>query len=220
MVKTLRWLESVRQTRYQLIAYDLMGHLLIDLGMNRRAVEQCERGCAGRAGGDHVLGVAHRRTSRSRGCGWDISMSARCSRARSPSAGATAKCPGAALPGGLAELSLARGDALAASASPRSFCHSWSRRIEELGAEALAGVARRFSRRAISPGPRGLCLRADMAERIGRPRLAATRTALAPSRCGQIRQGAPPSRRGCEIAARIVRSWRLGAGVALTAPEA
>jgi tetratricopeptide (TPR) repeat protein/transcriptional regulator with XRE-family HTH domain len=46
MMKTLRWLESVKQTRYQLIAYDLLGHLLIDIGLNREAVEQCERGLA------------------------------------------------------------------------------------------------------------------------------------------------------------------------------
>jgi len=44
MLKTLRWLESVKQTRYQLIAYDLLGHLLLDLGRNDQAVEQCERG--------------------------------------------------------------------------------------------------------------------------------------------------------------------------------
>jgi tetratricopeptide (TPR) repeat protein len=46
MLKTLRWLESLKQFRYQLIAYDLIGHLLIDCGRNREAVEQCERGLA------------------------------------------------------------------------------------------------------------------------------------------------------------------------------
>jgi tetratricopeptide (TPR) repeat protein len=44
--RTLRWLESVRQTRYQLIAYDFLGHLLLDLGQNERAVALCERGLA------------------------------------------------------------------------------------------------------------------------------------------------------------------------------
>jgi tetratricopeptide (TPR) repeat protein len=43
MTKTLRWLESTRQTRYQLIAMDLMGHLLLDLGLHERAVELSER---------------------------------------------------------------------------------------------------------------------------------------------------------------------------------
>jgi tetratricopeptide (TPR) repeat protein len=46
MTKTLRWLESTRQTRYQLIAYDLMGHLLIDIGQHERAVELSERALA------------------------------------------------------------------------------------------------------------------------------------------------------------------------------
>jgi tetratricopeptide (TPR) repeat protein len=46
MLKTLRWLEGLKQIRYQLIAYDLLGHLLIDCGRNREAVEQCERGLA------------------------------------------------------------------------------------------------------------------------------------------------------------------------------
>ena len=43
---TLRWLESLKQARYQLIAYDFIGHLLLDLGLNELAVEQLERGLA------------------------------------------------------------------------------------------------------------------------------------------------------------------------------
>ena len=46
MQTTLRWLESLRQTRYQLIAHDFIGHLLLDLGLNELAVEQLERGQA------------------------------------------------------------------------------------------------------------------------------------------------------------------------------
>jgi tetratricopeptide (TPR) repeat protein/transcriptional regulator with XRE-family HTH domain len=46
MQKTLHWLESLKQVRYQLIAYDFIGHLLLDLGLNERAVEQLERGRA------------------------------------------------------------------------------------------------------------------------------------------------------------------------------
>ncbi len=46
MQKTLRWLEGLGQVRYQLIAYDFTGHLLLDLGLNERAVEQMERGLA------------------------------------------------------------------------------------------------------------------------------------------------------------------------------
>ncbi|MBI5462939.1 MAG: AAA family ATPase [Gammaproteobacteria bacterium] len=46
MQKTLHWLESLKQVRYQLIAYDAIGHLLLDLGLNEQAVEQLERGFA------------------------------------------------------------------------------------------------------------------------------------------------------------------------------
>jgi len=46
MQKTLHWLESLRQVRYQLIAYDFIGHLLLDLGLNELAVEHLERGLA------------------------------------------------------------------------------------------------------------------------------------------------------------------------------
>ncbi|HWR77531.1 MAG TPA: AAA family ATPase [Thiobacillus sp.] len=46
MQKTLHWLESLRQVRYQLIAYDFIGHLLLDLDLNEQAVEQLERGIA------------------------------------------------------------------------------------------------------------------------------------------------------------------------------
>ncbi|MDO8705860.1 MAG: AAA family ATPase [Sulfuricaulis sp.] len=46
MQKTLRWLESLRQARYQFIALDFIGHLLLDLGLNELAVEQLERGLA------------------------------------------------------------------------------------------------------------------------------------------------------------------------------
>jgi tetratricopeptide (TPR) repeat protein len=46
MSRTLRWLESLRQTRYQIIAYDVMGQLLIDLGLHDRTVELSERALA------------------------------------------------------------------------------------------------------------------------------------------------------------------------------
>jgi tetratricopeptide (TPR) repeat protein len=46
MRKTLRWLESLKQVRYQLIAHDFIGHLLLDLGLNEQAVEQLECGLA------------------------------------------------------------------------------------------------------------------------------------------------------------------------------
>jgi len=46
MQKTLHWLESLKQVRYQFIAYDCIGHLLLDLGLNELAIEHLERGLA------------------------------------------------------------------------------------------------------------------------------------------------------------------------------
>ncbi len=46
MTKTLRWLESLKQVRYQLIAYDFIGYLLLDLGLTEQALEHMERGLA------------------------------------------------------------------------------------------------------------------------------------------------------------------------------
>lgn len=46
MQKTIRWLESLKQVRYQLIAYDYVGELLLDLHLNEQAVEHMERGLA------------------------------------------------------------------------------------------------------------------------------------------------------------------------------
>ncbi|MGA8031433.1 MAG: AAA family ATPase [Casimicrobiaceae bacterium] len=46
MRATLHWLESLKQVRYQFIAYDFIGHLLLDLGLNEQAVEQMECGRA------------------------------------------------------------------------------------------------------------------------------------------------------------------------------
>jgi tetratricopeptide (TPR) repeat protein/transcriptional regulator with XRE-family HTH domain len=46
MQKTLHWLENLNQVRYQLIAADCIGHLLLDLGLNELAIEHLERGLA------------------------------------------------------------------------------------------------------------------------------------------------------------------------------
>jgi tetratricopeptide (TPR) repeat protein/DNA-binding XRE family transcriptional regulator len=46
MQNTLRGLESLRQVRYQFIAYDCIGRLLLDLDLNEMALEQMERGLA------------------------------------------------------------------------------------------------------------------------------------------------------------------------------
>jgi len=46
MQQTRHWLEGLSQVRYQLIAIDGIGHLLLDLGLNELAVEHLERGLA------------------------------------------------------------------------------------------------------------------------------------------------------------------------------
>jgi tetratricopeptide (TPR) repeat protein len=46
MQMTLQWLESLRQPRYQLIAHDFIGQLLLDLDLNELALEHLERGLA------------------------------------------------------------------------------------------------------------------------------------------------------------------------------
>jgi len=46
MQKTLHWLESLHQVRYQFIAADCIGHLLLDLGLNEMVIEQLESGFA------------------------------------------------------------------------------------------------------------------------------------------------------------------------------
>ena len=46
MQKTLQWMESLNQVRYQFIAVDCIGHLLLDLGLNEPAIEHMQRGLA------------------------------------------------------------------------------------------------------------------------------------------------------------------------------
>ena len=59
MQQTLHWLESLRQTRYQFIAHDFIGHLLLDLGLNELAIEHLERGrTLGRDTGIQFWGAA------------------------------------------------------------------------------------------------------------------------------------------------------------------
>lgn len=46
MMRTLGWLESVKLKRYQVVAHVFMVHLLLDLGLNEKALEFSERGLA------------------------------------------------------------------------------------------------------------------------------------------------------------------------------
>jgi len=70
MERTLRWLESLKLVRYQFIAYNFMGHILLDLNLNQQALEHMERGLAlGRETGIHYFRPAieaHHAIARSR----------------------------------------------------------------------------------------------------------------------------------------------------------
>jgi tetratricopeptide (TPR) repeat protein len=46
MMRTLRWLENLKQPRYQLIAYHFLANVLLDLGLNDKAAEYSQRGLA------------------------------------------------------------------------------------------------------------------------------------------------------------------------------
>ncbi|TAK81690.1 MAG: tetratricopeptide repeat protein [Betaproteobacteria bacterium] len=142
MTKTLRWLESLKQARYQLIAYDLLSHLLLELGRNREAAEQCERGLA--------LSSANRVTF------WRSRLEANLAIARlrlgeldvGPSLErAAAYCRQnregfqlARCLEGLAELALARGDA----AGCRAHAEELLALVEPAGLSELADHARRW----------------------------------------------------------------------------
>jgi tetratricopeptide (TPR) repeat protein len=176
MSKTLRWLESLRQTRYQLIAHDLMGYLLIDVGAHDRAVEVSERALAlGRAAGitfwrpriEANLAIASIRLGR-----LDVGplledalQGARENRERTQ----LVRCLE-----GLAELALARGDA-AASLRFSDELLSLAQRGE---LKELAAYGRRWRGAALAAsGDRAaataeLRLAAAAADQIGRVRLA------------------------------------------------
>jgi tetratricopeptide (TPR) repeat protein/transcriptional regulator with XRE-family HTH domain len=46
MMKTLGWIESLKVVQYQFLAYDLIGHLLLDLGLTEQALQRMERALA------------------------------------------------------------------------------------------------------------------------------------------------------------------------------
>jgi len=112
MQLTMQWLESLRQVRYQLIGFDCIGHLLLDLGLNELALEHMERGLKlGRETGIHYWRAAietHFAVARSRlGHPVDISaLHAALEKTRRTSERyMLVRCLG-----GLAEIALAAGD--------------------------------------------------------------------------------------------------------------
>ena len=184
MMSTLRWLESLKQIRYQLIAYDLLGDLLLDLGENQEAVEHCERG----------LALAREKRINF----WIPRIEANAAIARlrlgqldvGPALERAAECcrqnsEGHQLPRcleGLAELALARGDAGACL----SFADELLSLVEPAGLRERAAQARRWRGEALlsqghyAAAGRELQRVAAAADEIGRVRLASdARAALA-----------------------------------------
>jgi tetratricopeptide (TPR) repeat protein len=177
MLKTLRWLEGLKHIRYQLIAYDLLGHLLLEVGRNQEAMAQCERG------------VALAREKRINF--WVPRIEANLAIARlrlgqldvgSALERAAAYCREHAeghqlvrCLEGLAELALARGDAGACLV----FADELFSLVEPAGLRELAAQARRWRGEALlaqghhAQAKQELLAAATAAEQIGRVRLAA-----------------------------------------------
>ena len=188
MRKTLRWLESLGQVRYQLIAYDFIGHLLLDLGLNELAVEQLERGLAlgrdtgimfWRAGIDAHLAVARSRLGHG-----DVVPALRATleqTRRTSERYLTVRCIDA-----LAEIALAAGDArrcrayadeLLAIAAPNGL------REIEAGARRWRGEAL-LAQKAYVEAEAELTRAAALAEDIGRVRLHRDAQAALARLCG------------------------------------
>lgn len=176
MVRTLRWLESVNQPRYQLIAYHFIGNLLLDLGLNDKAAEYSQRGLAlaqeagVRFWRPHIeadLAIANMRLG---DLDVETALNGAFHLARENNEGhQLVRCLE-----GLVELALLRGDAencLALAAELRS-------QAEIAGLKELAAQARRWSGEALAAKGKQveaieqLSLAAVTAEEIGRVRLA------------------------------------------------
>lgn len=175
MQKTLHWLESLSQVRYQLIAFDCIGHLLLDLGLNELAIEHLERGLAlgrdtgilfWRAAIDTHLAVARSRLGQKVGTqALQTTLEQTC---RTSERYMMVRCID-----GLAEIALAAGDA--------SRCRAYGDELlaiaEPNGLRELEAVARRWRGEAMlteedyREAHAELSSAAALAEDIGRVRL-------------------------------------------------
>src|SRR5262249_7199353 len=175
--------ESLKQIRYQLIAYDLISHLLLDSGAAQDAAAWCRRGLELARGArvtfwcpriEANLAIARLRLG-------DLEVGMELDRAAGYCRRNSARHQLARCLAGLAELALARGDAAAcfanaaellALAGPPGLC--------ELAAEARRwrGAAL-LAQGRLDEGSEELKRAASAAEKIGRTRLAqAARAAL------------------------------------------
>jgi tetratricopeptide (TPR) repeat protein/transcriptional regulator with XRE-family HTH domain len=175
MQKTLSWLESLKQTRYQFIAYDFIGHLLLDLGLNELAIEHLERGLAlgrdsgiqfWRAGIDTHLAIARSRLGQT-----DVAPALRATLERTRRTAERymmVRCLD-----GLAEVALAANDAVRC----RAHADELLALAESNGLRELEAVARRWRGEAMSAekdyaaAQAELSRAATLAEEVGRVRL-------------------------------------------------
>ena len=175
MVKTVTWLQSLKHVRYQLIACDFMGHLLLDLGLNEQAAEVLERGLAlGRnagimfwlAGIEASLAIARVRLGQR-----DVAPALEAAREQSQRTAdryMTTRCLE-----GLAELALAQGDARRC----RAFADELLALAEPGGLRELEASARRwrgqalFAEKSHAAAQAELSQAAVLAEGVGRTRL-------------------------------------------------
>ena len=175
MLKTLRWLQSLKHVRYQLIAYDFMGHLLLDLDLHEQAAEYMERGLAlgrdagimfWRAGIDANLAIARARLGQR-----DVAPALEA--ALDQSRRASERYMMTRCLEGLAEVALAQGDARRC----RAFADELLALAEPNGLRELEASARRWRGEALlaekdyAAAHAELSRAAALAEGIGRTRL-------------------------------------------------
>jgi tetratricopeptide (TPR) repeat protein len=175
--KTLAWLESLRQTRYQLIAHDYIGHLLLDLGLDEMAERSLQKALAigqdtgimfWRATLEAHLAVARSRLGRPAAM-LPVDLQAARERAR----GASERYMLVRCLDALAEIALAAGDA--------DRCRTYADELLAIagpnGLDEIEAAARRWrgeallSERAFEAARAELALAQSLADRIGRVRL-------------------------------------------------
>ena len=219
MGETLRWLGSLQQVRYQLIGHDLLGHLLLDLGLNERALEQLERGRAlARASGilfwratlDTQVALAQARL----GHAPDLAaLHATLEQTRaSAERYLTVRCLD-----GLAEISLAAGDASAC----RRYADDLLAIAEANGLRELEASARRWrgeaalAEKAYAPAQAELTRAAALADATGRVRLQLdTHAALARLHAAQGQPDAAQRHRERAMALRqAIEASLVGSGL-------
>ncbi len=226
MRKTLRWLDSLRQVRYQLIAYDFMGHLLLDLDLGEQAVEYMERGLAlGRDTGINFWRAAieaHLAIARTRLGQRDVAPTLQAAldqTRRTAERYLMVRCLD-----GLAAVSLAEGDARRC----RAFADELLALAESNGLREVAANARRWrgeallAEKAYAEAQAELSRAAVLAEEVGRVRLqldsqsALTRLSVARGQRDAAQRHGAKARAIAEAMERSLASSGLEAGLVFT----